>query len=137
MTVPISNLLPGTWGRSAAVVGLALFLLAACAAPSGSGTGTVSGHVLGAPGCPVERLDSPCPPRPMSGVTVTFRSTGGSVETAKTDSGGAYSIDLAAGTWKVALVARPSGRLLDGPAEVVVASGRVTVADFTVDSGIR
>jgi hypothetical protein len=118
--------------------GLAVLVLAACAATAGTpAAGNVTGHVYGEPGCPVQRAESPCPPRLMSGMTLNFRSGAGSVESTKTDSNGAYSIELAPGSWKVTLVAQPSGRLLRGPTQVSVAAGKVTMADFTVDSGIR
>jgi hypothetical protein len=117
-----------------------------------SGTGTVSGHVtsLGCGG-PVQQGDQacfakpgsrclpqpqnvPCGGQPIPGLELVF-SNGSSSLITKTDSDGAYSIELPAGTWKVST---PSfARLISGPQTLVVSDGAAIVADYVVDSGIR
>ena len=118
-----------------------------------AGTGTVHGHVVafncGGPiqpdsgACPA-RLPA-CPPSvgqpsdricggawPVAGLSLTF-TNGNSRQVAKTDSAGAYSIDLPAGSWDVSAVTR----IVSGPQTVAVTAGSSIVADYTVDNGIR
>jgi len=48
-------------------------LLTGCASRNGAdeaGGGQVTGRVLSAPSCPVERVERPCPPRPVAGAAV-------------------------------------------------------------------
>jgi hypothetical protein len=115
-----------------------LLLTAGCGAyhfgGGASGTGTVSGHVLLVPCAPVESSSKPCAGRPASGLEISF-SKGNSLQSAVTDSGGAYSIELAPGTWKVEV--QSFMRIVSGPATVTVSAGGSVTADYTIDSGIR
>jgi hypothetical protein len=63
----------------------------------------------------------------FSNGTVTF--------VAKTDSAGAYSVDLPVGTWRVGTA--NFGRIVDGPQTIVVADGESIEADYVIDTGIR
>jgi Tfp pilus assembly protein PilV len=100
-----------------------------------SGTGTVSGHVTAVPCTPVETANQPpCVGRPVAGLVITFNGNGAAVTT-QTDSSGAYSVDLAAGTWKVNF--KTLMRIISGPATVTVQAGSSAVVDYVVDSGIR
>ena len=126
---------------AASIIG-ACALLAACGSyrfPGGSspGTGTVTGQVLAVPCAPVEKVDSPCQGRPVPNLDIVFTSDSSHDQvTARTDSGGRYSVQLAAGTWTVSF---KNGiiRLIDGPKSVTVEAGGTVVANFLMDSGIR
>jgi hypothetical protein len=68
-------------------------------------------------------------------VRLEFTPAGSGVAgTAVTDTAGAYSINLLPGTYKVTV---QNVRLAKGPAQVTVAAGQVTTADFVFDTGIR
>ncbi len=100
-----------------------------------SGTGTVGGHVTAVPCSPIELPDQPpCAGRPVSGLEIDFTGNGAAVST-RTDSSGAYSIELASGTWKVGF--KGFMRIISGPPTVTVQAGSSVVADYVVDSGIR
>lgn len=117
-----------------------------------NGTGTVGGHVISV-GCggPVQPADQACFAKPESrclpqpqnsicggqpipGLELVF-SNGSSSLITKTDSDGAYSIELPVGTWKVTTASFV--RLISGPQTLVVSDGAAIVADYVVDSGIR
>ncbi|MDQ6876559.1 MAG: hypothetical protein M3082_02445 [Candidatus Dormibacteraeota bacterium] len=141
-----------------------LMSTAACAGyrfpGSENGSGTVSGQVI-ATGCgpgpaaatvPGGPADQPCiadpgpacgakPSNqpvcggwPVAGLELVFTNEGSSV-TAKTDSGGAYSIQLRAGTWAVSTGSMV--RILSGPQTLVVGAGASIVANYVVDTGMR
>ena len=59
----------------------------------------------------------------------------GTSRTAQTDSNGAYSIELPAGTWTVDT--KSYVRIISGPRKVVVNAGATVVANYVVDTGIR
>ena len=103
------------------------------ATPSG-GTGTVSGHVTAVPCAPIEPGGGACARRLVTEVEVDF-SDGGRRAAAVTDTQGAYSIELPAGTWKVTL--KTYMRIVSGPTVVTVAAGSHVVADYVLDTGIR
>jgi hypothetical protein len=99
------------------------------------GTGTVSGHVTVVPCAPVEAANQPpCAGRPAAGLEIDFAGNGTTVVT-RTDSSGAYSVELAAGTWKVSF--KSYMRIITGPPTVTVKGGSRVVVDYIVDSGIR
>jgi hypothetical protein len=99
-----------------------------------AGTGTVGGRVTAVPCAPVEQAGQVCAGRPVPGLEIEFTGNGASVST-RTDSGGDYSVELAAGTWKVTL--KSYARIISGPPAVTVTAGANVVADYVVDSGIR
>lgn len=99
-----------------------------------SGTGRVSGVVTAVPCAPLQPVDDACAQRNVAGVEVDF-SDGRTSVAAVTDSRGAYSIDLAPGTWKVRL--KTYMRIISGPTSVTVTAGSHVVADFVLDTGIR
>jgi hypothetical protein len=119
---------------------LLMVATAACGAyrfpgESPSATGTVSGHVLAVPCAPVQPANQPqCAGRPVGGLEIDFTANGATVGT-KTGSNGAYSVELAVGTWKVSLASYM--RIISGPPTVTVPAGSSVVADYLVDSGIR
>jgi hypothetical protein len=124
----------------AVVVLLLMAATAACGAyrfptESPSATGTVTGHVMAVPCAPIQPANQPpCAGRPVSGLEIDFAGNGTGVST-RTDSSGAYSIELAAGTWKVSF--KSFMRIISGPPTVTVQAGSSVVADYLVDSGIR
>ncbi len=118
----------------------------------GNETGTVSGQVISF-GCggPVQPADRPCLAKPTSdcpaepsngqcgklpipGLALVF-TDGDTSFIAKTDSGGAYSIELPVGRWKVSTA--NLGRIISGPPTVEVTAGASLVANYVVDTGIR
>jgi hypothetical protein len=70
----------------------------------------------------------------MPGLELVFTSGGASL-TAKTDSGGDYSIELPSGTWTVGTTSYV--RIITGPRTLSVRAGASIVADYVVDTGIR
>ncbi len=124
----------------AVLLSLLVLLIVACGAyrfpgQTPSGTGTVSGHVTVVPCSPVQAAKlPPCAGRPAAGLEIDFTGNGTAVGT-RTDSSGAYSVELPAGTWKVSF--KSYMRIISGPPTVKVQAGSGVVADYVVDSGIR
>ncbi len=121
------------------LLALLIVATAACGAyrfPGGSqaGTGTVTGQVTAVPCAPVERAGQVCAGKPVPGLEIDFTGNGTTVST-RTDSRGDYSVELAAGTWKVTL--KGYVRIISGPTTVTVRTGSSVVANYVVDSGIR
>ena len=85
-------------------------------------------------GCPAPPVNQACGPWPVPGIALVF-SNGSTTFVAKTDSAGAYSIDLPVGTWGVGTA--NFGRIVAGPQTVVVTDGGSIEADYVVDTGIR
>ena len=123
-----------------AVLLVVLVATAACGAyrfpgESPSATGTVTGHVMAVPCSPIEAPNQPtCIGRAVGGLEIDFAGNGAAVST-QTDSSGAYSVELAAGTWKVSI--KSYMRIISGPPTVTVQAGSSVVADYVVESGIR
>ena len=102
---------------------------------SPSATGSVTGHVMAVPCSPIEAPNQPiCTGRPVGALEIDFAANGTAVS-AQTDAGGAYSIELPAGTWKVSI--KSYMRIISGPPTVTVQAGSSVVADYLVESGIR
>jgi Carboxypeptidase regulatory-like domain len=93
---------------------------------------------MSVPCSPIETPDQPpCAGRPVAGLELDFTGSGTAVST-RTDSNGAYSVDLGAGTWKVSFNgSKGFQRIISGPTSVTVQAGASVVADYLVDSGIR
>jgi hypothetical protein len=106
-------------------------------------TGTVHGLVTSSScfgpcpmdlACPPQPASPACEQRPMVGLGLVF-AKGNINFVAKTDSAGAYSINLPVGTWSVTTAA--IARIISGPQTLEVKAGTSIVADFIVDTGIR
>ena len=115
--------------------------LAACgkaaASPIPSGTG-IQGVVQAGPTCPVERIDSPCPPHPLA-ATVVVRDAAGH-EVARTHSGadGHFKVDVAPGSYTVVGLSIGSSMLPRPiPTTATVTLGTYVTANVEYDSGIR
>jgi hypothetical protein len=114
--------------------------IAACgsqpaAAPTGTG---IQGVVQSGPTCPVERINSPCPPHPLA-ATIVVRDAGGH-EVTRTYSGsdGRFKVDVAPGTYTVVGLAIGSSMLPRPiPTTATVTSGSYTTVNVEYDSGIR
>ena len=123
-----------------ALLGAVVLATAACGAyqlPGASPSpamGTVAGHVYSVPCSPVEQAGDTCAGRAVANLTILFSSPDAS-EQAVTNSVGAYSVDLAAGSWKVAF--KTYMRRISGPVAVTVTAGSTTIADYVFDNGIR
>jgi Carboxypeptidase regulatory-like domain len=121
---------------------LLLVLLAACARGSSAGSddriGTIRGEVLLAPMCPVESIESPCPSLPLAGVPVRVVDADGNVRAgAVSDDRGAFTIDVAAGSYLLTAVIEEDPARSVEPVRVEVRAGEVVRSDVIVDSGIR
>jgi Carboxypeptidase regulatory-like domain len=121
--------------RAVAVV-LAMGLATACSRGAGQPSSGIVGTVRAGPTCPVERADSPCPPRAWTG-TVRASAGGASYE-AETDNQGRFAIDLPPGTYEIVAVTE-GGPPTGVPTTVTVRGGEGQPArvDLTVDTGIR
>lgn len=123
--------------RGLAPIALAVLLASCGAAPAASGTGIV-GIVEVAPTCPVERINSPCPPHPMA-ATIVIKDSGGA-EVARVTSGGDghFKVDLPAGSYTlIGLTVGGSPLPRPLPTSAVVSQGRYTTVTVDYDSGIR
>jgi hypothetical protein len=97
--------------------------------------GTVSGRVLAVPCAPVEQAGTTCAGRPVPKLELDYVKDGAVAASAVTDSGGAYLVSLASGTYQVKL--KTYMRVISGPLTLAVAPGSSVVANYIVDSGIR
>lgn len=102
---------------------------------SPTGTG-VYGLVTAGPTCPVERVDQPCPPRPVVAEIDLRVARGKTVVSTRTDGAGRFS--LAVGPGRYTLIVVTSSVLPRCPSPTVtVASGRALRVDVSCDTGIR
>ncbi|UKA64617.1 carboxypeptidase-like regulatory domain-containing protein [Arthrobacter sp. FW306-04-A] len=121
------------WALLAAVT-----CLCGCAGQSGPVTGhsgVVTGSVLTAPVCPVERIGQECPPRPLSGAAVVALDREIVRGSTVTDGTGAFSLTLPDGRYVIK--ARNVGGYASTASEQVVISQTPVHITLVVDSGIR
>ncbi len=116
-----------------AVVVLAGAVLVA-SSPSPPSTG-VAGQVFAGPTCPVETIESPCPPAPWSG-TVRATAVGGSVTEGTSAADGRFLLALEPGSYTVVAVTE-GGVGYGEPVDVIVTEGAPRQVNLFVDTGIR
>lgn len=109
-------------------VALALALPAAGGTP---GTG-LTGLVTRGPVSPVCQEGVPCS-APARHLKITF-ARAGVAKTVVTSAGGRYSILLTPGSYAVRF---PSAKFGYRPRSAVVVAGRMTIRNFSIDTGIR
>jgi hypothetical protein len=112
---------------------IALVVLFAGVPASGATTGTgLRGLVVRGPVRPVCQPGVSCD-APAKHVTLTFTRSGVS-KSVVTGDDGRYRILLAAGTYAVRI---PSAKLGFSPRSAVVTGGRISVRNFSIDTGMR
>jgi hypothetical protein len=122
------------WMSAAAAVGL----LSACGTSAGgprSASGAVTGVVYAAPSCPTERVNSPCPPRPVAGAEVVAFQSQHRRGATHTGNDGRFRLDLDFGHYTIRAT-NAGGYGSTTTTEVDISASRVSV-ELTVDSGIR
>jgi hypothetical protein len=116
----------------------ATMLVCGCAGQSGQvpdQSGRVTGYVLTAPVCPVERVGQQCPPRPVSRAAVVALSGEAVRGSTLTDTEGAFSLTLPEGRYVIQ--ATNVGGYASTASEPVVVSDTPVHITLIVDSGIR
>jgi hypothetical protein len=113
-------------------------LLAACGTPAAQpGTG-IQGIVQVGPTCPVERLNSPCPPRPLAATIVVRDGNGAEVTRFHSGADGRFKINLTPGSYTLLGLAVGSSFLPRPiPTSVTVTQGTYVSVTVQYDSGIR
>jgi hypothetical protein len=109
-----------------------------CAGPGGPDaghTGVVTGVVLTAPVCPVERVGHECPPRPVAGAAVVALDGEAVRGSTRTDGTGAFHLTLPDGSYVIK--ASNVGGYVSTATEPVVISETPVHITLVVDSGIR
>src|SRR5207253_11193409 len=120
-----------------ASIALAL-LVAACGTPAAQpGTG-IQGTVQAGPTCPVERINSPCPPHPLAATVVVRDGTGAEVTRFHSGSDGRFKVNLRPGTYSLlGLMIGSSFLRRPIPTSVTVSAAAYTSVNVEYDSGIR
>src|SRR5881398_4081940 len=121
------------------IVSFALALtMAACGTPAAQpGTG-IRGTVQAGPTCPVERINSPCPPRPLAATVVVRDTSGAEVTRFHSGADGRFKVDLAPGSYSIVGLNIGTGFLPRPiPTSVTVTQGTYTSINVRYDSGIR
>lgn len=97
---------------------------------------TVSGFVVGEPGCPgPERAGTPCPPIPMRGATVEIDAAGRQVAATATTATGAFQLRVAPGSYTI--TATSAGALHTAASQPLTVGAAAIKVTLTVDTGIR
>ena len=97
--------------------------------------GAVTGTVRSAPSCPVERINSPCPPRPVDGGLVDALVNGQVRAHTHTDSSGRFHLSLPYGSYTIR--ATNVGALRTTATRTVHVRRATVAITLVVDSGIR
>jgi hypothetical protein len=115
-----------------------MLLVTACGTqPAQPGTG-IQGIVEVSPTCPVERINSPCPPHPIAATVVVRSGSGAEVARFHSGADGHFKVDLAPGTYTVVGLNTGSSMLPRPiPTSVTVTPGSYTTLNVEYDSGIR
>lgn len=107
------------------------------ASPTAPSSG-IEGRTVAGPTCPVERAESPCPPKVVPGATVVAidRATGRSWRAAS-DAEGTFRLALAPGTYLVHGEWTSAPSKVTQPLTVQVRPGEFTPVVVGFDTGIR
>jgi hypothetical protein len=104
----------------------------------------ISGRIVVGPTCPVENPQNPCQPKPASGAvrieraaTTKGGAAGQVVGTARSDSQGFFTADVAPGRYLLVVVLDKPGFPLAKPSIADVQAGVVTKVTLLLDTGIR
>jgi hypothetical protein len=113
--------------------------LAACGNQPAAQPGTgIQGMVVVGPTCPVERINSPCPPHPLAATVVVRDGTGAEVTRFHSGGDGGFKVDLRPGSYTlVGLNIGSSSLPRPIPTSVTVSEGSYTSVNVQYDSGIR
>lgn len=122
--------------REVLVALVAAVVLTGCSGGDDGGSAVVvTGQVLAAPSCPVERVGQPCPPRPVPDAVVIALIGDQQRGETTSDERGRFRLMLPAGRYTIRAT-NPGGYASTASAEVTVSTAPVQVT-LTVDSGIR
>jgi hypothetical protein len=114
----------------------AAVVLTGCGPFADSGSAVVvTGQVLAAPSCPVERVGQPCPPRPVPDAVVVALIGNEKQGETTSDQRGRFRLMLPSGRYTIRAT-NPGGYASTASAEVTVSTAPVQIT-LTVDSGIR
>ena len=121
------------------IVSFALALtMAACGTPAAQPGSGIQGTVQAGPTCPVERINSPCPPRPLAATVVVRDGSGSEVSRFHSGADGHFKVELAPGSYTVVGLNVGTGFLPRPiPTSVTVTPGNYTTINVEYDSGIR
>jgi len=95
----------------------------------------VSGTVLSVPCAPVQQDGATCAGRPVPNLEIDYLRGSAVVAKAMTNKSGVYAVELAPGSYDVAL--QTYMRVISGPTKLSLRAGTKTVADYMLDNGIR
>src|SRR5439155_19506561 len=116
-----------------------LLLLSSCSSSpsdgSRSASGIVTGIVYSAPSCPVERIEAPCPPRPVADAEVLAYRGQHQQAATRTGRDGRFRLDLRYGHYTIQAT-NVGGYGSTAHTDVDVSATPISVT-LTVDSGIR
>jgi hypothetical protein len=122
-------------------LGLLVGLLApACgrsSTPRADSSQNIVGSVVAGPTCPVESIESPCPPKPIPGVGVEVLSGDRVVVHVTTDAHGRFSVAASPGTYEVRAVRGQQAFMSAKPVTVTVRPGVNATVTIRADTGIR
>ena len=96
----------------------------------------MQGTVSAGPTCPVERIGSPCPPRPVAAEIDAIDAAGRPAGSTRSAADGTFGLALAPGTYTLTVVTGSVFPRCPSTAIVVPAAGLAT-ANIACDTGIR
>lgn len=113
-------------------------VIAACGAQATQPGAGIQGIVEVGPTCPVERINSPCPPHPLAATVVVRDASGAEVTRFHSGSDGHFRVDLQPGTYAIVGLTTGSSFLPRPIATTAtVVAGTYTTVNVQYDSGIR
>jgi len=120
-------------------MGLATVLIAGCgsASPPSVAAATLFGVVQAAPSCPVERVGTRCPPRPVRGASVEAVQAGDVIASTRTDERGRFQLRLIPGRYLIRATNVGGYASSDQRSVNVRDVGPAQLIRLVVDSGIR